>query len=119
MSDPTMTTSPAATTRRAFLWSTALATGGLLLHWTWPAEAARLAGAAGVAPAAGELALTPWVRITADNTVTIIVSQAELGQGISTTLPAVLADELGADWQAVALETAPFAPAYRNPLRNW
>src|SRR5262249_46296242 len=45
--------------------------------------------------------------------------QAELGQGISTTLPAVLADELGADWSSVRLETAPFAPAFRNPKLNW
>jgi isoquinoline 1-oxidoreductase beta subunit len=59
------------------------------------------------------------VRITADNVVTIIVSQAEIGQGISTTLPAILADELGAAWEAVRLETAPFAVAYRNPARDW
>ena len=108
-----------ATSRRTFLWSTALATGGLVLRYVLPTEAATLAGAAGVAPHAGELPVTPWVRITSDNVVTIVVSQAELGQGISTTLPAILADELGADWETVRLETAPFAPAYRNPQRNW
>ena len=59
------------------------------------------------------------MHITPDNQVTIIVSQAELGQGISTTLPAILADELGADWATVRLETAPFAPAFRNPKLNW
>jgi len=42
-----------------------------------------------------------------------------MGQGISTTLPALLADELGADWSRVKLETAPFDPAYRNPNLNW
>jgi isoquinoline 1-oxidoreductase beta subunit len=112
---------PAAggTSRRAFLWSTALAGGGLLLRCALPAKAATMTGAAAVAPPAGELPLTPWVRITAANVVTIVVSQAEIGQGISTTLPAILADELGADWEAVQLETAPFAPAYRNPQRNW
>src|SRR5258708_40333483 len=99
------------TSRRAFLWSAALATGGLPLRCSLPAEGATLTGAAGVAPWAGELAVTPWVRITPDNVVTIVVSQAEIGQGISTTLPAILADELGADWLAVRLETAPFAPA--------
>ena len=59
------------------------------------------------------------MRITPDDRVTIVVSQAELGQGISTTLPASLADELGARWASVKLATAPFAPAYRNPERNW
>ena len=47
--------------------------------------------------------------------VTLVVSQAEMGQGISTTLPALLSDELGADWSRVRLELAPTAPAYANP----
>jgi isoquinoline 1-oxidoreductase beta subunit len=105
--------------RRAFLKSSAIAGGGLLLGYALPSAAASLTGAAGVSPAPGELALTPWVRVTPDNVVTIILSQAEIGQGISTTLPAILADELGADWAAVKLETAPYAVAYRNPQRQW
>jgi isoquinoline 1-oxidoreductase beta subunit len=111
--------------RRIFLQTAAVGGGGLLLHCSLPslpalpASAATLVGAAGASPPAGQLAVTPWVRVTPDNVVTIIVSQAEIGQGISTTLPAILADELRADWQAVRLETAPFAAAYRNPLRQW
>jgi isoquinoline 1-oxidoreductase subunit beta len=114
-----MKSSPAAMSRRLFLKSAALAGGGFLLGYALPARAARLVGSAGVMPAKDEFALTPWVRITPDNAVTIIISQAEIGQGISTTLPAILADELGADWDAVKLETAPFARAYRNPAREW
>src|SRR5262249_7750102 len=49
----------------------------------------------------------------------IIVSQAEMGQGIQTTMPAVLAEELGADWKRVRLENSPADPAYRNPATNW
>jgi len=49
----------------------------------------------------------------------LIISQAEMGQGISTTLAALLADELGADWHSVKLETAPYDKAYENPKRNW
>src|SRR5262249_487203 len=105
--------------RRAFLWSTAIAGGGFLLGSTLPIKAASLVGAAGVSSGPGEFPVTPWVRITPDNSVTIIVSQTELGQGISTTLPAILADELGADWASVRLETAPYAVAYRNPARQW
>ena len=62
----------------------------------------------------------PWVRQSpSDNQVTVVASQAEIGQGISTTLPAILADELGADWNSVRIAHADFAPAYRNPRLNW
>jgi isoquinoline 1-oxidoreductase beta subunit len=105
--------------RRTFLRRTALAGGGLLLGGAIPSRAATLVGAASSLPRADEVALTAWIRITPDNRVTLIVSQAELGQGISTTLPAVLADELGADWEALRLETAPYDAAYRNPQRQW
>src|SRR6516165_611202 len=63
--------------------------------------------------------LNAWVRIEPDNTVTLVVSQAEIGQGISTTLPAVIAEEMGADWGRVRLENSPADPAYRNPRINW
>jgi isoquinoline 1-oxidoreductase beta subunit len=101
--------------RRTFLKSIAAAGGSLLLAARWPALAAGRREGNG---AVGSW-VTAWVRIAPDNTVTLILSQAEMGQGISTTLPALLADELGADWEAVRLETAPFDPAYRNPKRSW
>ncbi len=75
--------------------------------------------AVGAAAASAPLALNAWVRVGADSRVTIILSQTELGQGISTTLPAILADELGADWAAVTIEHAPVAPEYRNPRFNF
>src|SRR5262249_54638654 len=54
-----------------------------------------------------------------DDTVTLIASQAEMGQGAGTTLPALLAEELGADWKRVRIEQAPVDTAYRNPRINW
>ena len=105
--------------RRGLLKAAALAGGGLLVGVTWPAAAAKLVGGAAASPSADESALTAWVRVTPDNRVTLIVSQAEIGQGISTTLPAILADELGADWESVVLETAPYDPAYANPKYKW
>ncbi|WP_083636252.1 molybdopterin cofactor-binding domain-containing protein [Bradyrhizobium sp. AS23.2] len=63
--------------------------------------------------------LNAWLRIAADDTVTLTVSQSEMGQGISTTLPVVLADELGADWSRVRFESADFDPAYRHPQYKW
>jgi isoquinoline 1-oxidoreductase beta subunit len=68
---------------------------------------------------ASTVPLNAWIRIEPDNTVTLIVSQAEIGQGISTTLPAVIAEEMGADWGRVRLENSPADPAYRNPRLNW
>ncbi|HKA42218.1 MAG TPA: molybdopterin cofactor-binding domain-containing protein [Burkholderiales bacterium] len=108
--------------RRTLLKASLWVGGGLILGFSLPAKSATLLGAATPGPSRDEAAVTAWVRITPDNQVRLIVSQAEMGQGITTTLPAILADELGADWFRVQLETAPFsntATAYRNPARSW
>jgi isoquinoline 1-oxidoreductase beta subunit len=70
------------------------------------------------AQSAAPAMLTAWVRITPDDRVTLILSQAEIGQGISTTLPAILADELGADWSRVVVENAPVEQADISPYQN-
>jgi isoquinoline 1-oxidoreductase beta subunit len=101
--------------RREFMLTTTLAAGGLLIHGTF----ARPLIAGQPAPIQREPMLNAWIKIARDNTVTIFSSQAEMGQGIQTTLPAALADELGADWNQVHLENAPADPAYRNPRINW
>src|SRR5262245_4792622 len=51
-----------------------------------------------------------WVTIAADNTVTILCPAAEMGQGVLTALPLVLAEELDADWSRVKCEFAPPNP---------
>ncbi len=104
--------------RREFVRIIAVAGGGLAVALA-PAPAQAVGGWLKKEELADEVALGPWVRVTPDNVVTIIVSQAEMGQGISTTLPAIIADELGAAWDAVRLETAPFATAYQNPRYHW
>jgi len=106
---------PMKHSRREFLISTSFAAGSLLIYGAWTNHEACVEAA----PGAADTVLNAWVRIGRDNTVTIISSQAEMGQGIQTTLPAVLADELGADWTRVRLENAPADPAYRNPRINW
>jgi isoquinoline 1-oxidoreductase beta subunit len=106
--------------RRGFVVGAAAMAGGLALGLH--AEAAASAPgpqAAGAAIADGAAALTDWVRIGRDDSVTVIVSQAEMGQGISTTLPALLCDELGADWPRLRLELAPTGLPYRNPRVQW
>ena len=97
--------------RRRFLQTSGTIGGGLLLGCTLrvPLAAQQPARARD---------LNAWVRIASDDNVTIVVSQAEMGQGIATTLPAVLVEELGADWSRVRFANAPTAAAYRNPRVN-
>ncbi|HYH17301.1 MAG TPA: molybdopterin cofactor-binding domain-containing protein [Azospirillum sp.] len=61
--------------------------------------------------------LTPniWVAIGTDGVVTIVCPAAELGQGASTALPMVLAEELDVDWSKVRVVAPPFDHAYGNP----
>ena len=55
----------------------------------------------------GEALVNVWVKIAPDNTVTAIVPHAEMGQGVHTALPMMLADELDADWSKVRMLEAP------------
>src|SRR6266513_2934380 len=105
--------------RREFVRVVTLATGGLAVALVPAPLRAAARGLRTDAAPENEVPLGPWVRVTPDNVVTIVVSQAEMGQGISTTLPAILADELGAAWDSVRFETAPFAATYQNPRYHW
>ena len=73
-------------------------------------------------PATGEekISFTPnaFVRIDADNTVTVIVKHLEMGQGTYTGLPTLVAEELDADWAQVRAEGAP-ADAKRYNNLSW
>src|SRR5207245_833277 len=51
-----------------------------------------------------------WVRITPDNRVTLILSKSEMGQGIMTALPMILAEELCVEWKQVKVQQAPTNP---------
>ena len=51
-----------------------------------------------------------------DGRITVAVPQVETGQGIWTALPQIVADELGAAWETIAVEPAPLTKAYANPL---
>src|SRR5258707_5102323 len=51
-----------------------------------------------------------WVHIAPDNRVTLILEKSEMGQGIMTALPMILAEELCVDWKSVRVEQAPTNP---------
>ena len=64
----------------------------------------------------GEQAFGNYIKIARDGRITVAVPQVETGQGIWTALPQIVADELGAAWETVAVEPAPLTGAYANPL---
>jgi isoquinoline 1-oxidoreductase beta subunit len=64
----------------------------------------------------GEQAFGNFIKIARDGRITIAVPQVETGQGIWTGLAQVVADELGAAWETIAVEPAPLTKSYANPL---
>ena len=57
-----------------------------------------------------------FLRIGEDESVTVLLAHSEMGQGIWTTLPMLIAEELGCDWSKVRVEPAPAAPVYAHTL---
>src|SRR3954471_16404923 len=96
--------------RRDFVKATAAVSGGLALGFYLP-------GRGGVAEAA-DAGASPnaWVRITPDNQVTILVARSEMGQGVATSMPLLVAEELEVDINKVKVEFAPPAEVYINSL---
>ena len=62
-----------------------------------------------------EFMANAWIKIREDNIATIMVSHSEMGQGISTALCMIVAEELEADWSKVRFEMAPVADVYKHP----
>src|SRR5712664_4317601 len=94
------------TTRRAFLQTGAAAAGGALLvgfHIPDATAAAASANALQSAP----FAPNAFIRIDRQGTVTLIMPQVEMGQGIYTSIAMILAEELDARWEQVKVDHAP------------
>lgn len=99
----------AAPSRLGFLRTTGAFGAGLTLALTLPLRGARAAADAVFAPNA-------WVRIAPDETVTVVVSKSEMGQGVATGLPTILADELDASIDRVRFTFAPADAVYADPV---
>jgi isoquinoline 1-oxidoreductase beta subunit len=100
--------------RREFLKVSAAAGGGLLIGLYLPG---RLEAAAGPPTEVGFMP-NAFLRIAPDNTVTVISKHLEMGQGVYTGLPTIVADELDADWSQIRVESAP-ADAKRYGNLAW
>ncbi len=95
-------------TRRGFIRASITATGGMMLGFHLP-----LSANSDAADPAAEI--NAWLTIGADDSITIRVAQAEMGQGVFTALPMIVAEELEADWRNVRAE---FADANRSIREN-
>ena len=103
MATATMTTNRIG--RRSFLRASALAGGGVLLAaYIDPTE--KLFGQAQQTPPPAVLTPSAFIRITPDGIVTITAKNPEIGQGIKTMLPMLIAEELDVDWKDVRVEQA-------------
>ena len=101
--------SAAKTSRRGFLKTSAIGSGGLLMGLALPGTLAQAAGTVHTPNA--------WVHISDDNQVTLISARSEMGQGVYTSMPMLIAEELNIDFKRVKVAIAPSnAKVYGNPL---
>ena len=102
---------PSSLSRRDFLETTAAAGAGLVIGFHLPTSTRFDRHAS-----SGPFAPNAWLRINPDESVLVLVDRSEMGQGVATALPMLLAEELDADWSKIRIEFAPVDKAYANPL---
>lgn len=101
----------AGVSRRDFLKAGAAAGAGLTIAFALPS----------CAPGPDKVVTTPlkpnaWVRVSSDGSVTLVVDRSEMGQGVYTALPMLLAEELDVPWSAVRVEQAGAGKEYYNSI---
>src|SRR5271166_3222773 len=95
--------------RRDFLATAVTCGGGLVLALSLPGCGPKAPPGAAVG---GQL--NAWLKIAGDNSITVFVDRSEMGQGVYTSLPMLLAEELEVDVRAVQIVAAPVGDAYVN-----
>ena len=103
--------------RREFCRGTAFAGGGLVLAMALPAFTGRARSRAAASRAAPAV-LNAWLKIGTDDSITVLVDRSEMGQGVYTALPMLLAEELEIDLARIEVVAAPVGDAYVNPLNG-
>src|SRR3984957_13221680 len=103
---------PATVGRREFIRTGAAIGGGLLVSLYAPLPDG---SSSALATEEKEFLVNPFVRIGTDESVTVIAAHSEMGQGVYTSLPMLLNEELQADWSKIRVEAAPVDKAYNHP----
>ena len=97
--------------RRGFLKVTGAAASGLVLGFYVPERFGPI-----TVKAAGPFAPNAFLRVLPDDTIAILVGKSEMGQGVYTALPMMVAEELDCDWSRVKVESSPAGPEYYDPM---
>jgi isoquinoline 1-oxidoreductase beta subunit len=100
--------------RRRFLLGGLAASGALMVGWGLMPPRQRLRTGSPLGLDAGTVALNGWVAIAADGTVSVVVPRSEMGQGVNTALPMLLAEELDASLSSVRISAAPIDKIFGN-----
>lgn len=103
-----------APTRRSFLLAGLAAGGALLIGWGAQPPRQRLHPSRPLALAGDEVALNGWVALAPDGTVSVVVPRSEMGQGVHTALPMLVAEELDVGLDAVRVIAPPIDKIYAN-----
>ena len=96
--------------RRSFLQVSAAAGGGLLVGACLPSWTGT-----DLVNAAGSFEPNVWIKVNTDDTVRIMLTMLEMGQGVMTSMPMLVAEELDFDWSRIKTEWAGADPKYGNP----
>jgi isoquinoline 1-oxidoreductase beta subunit len=100
--------------RRRFLLAGAAVGGALLVGWGLLPARQRMFGARPLVMSGREFAPNGWVKISADGHVTVMMPRSEMGQGVWSSLPLILAEELDCDPERVTIEQSPIDGIYNN-----
>jgi isoquinoline 1-oxidoreductase subunit beta len=100
--------------RRSFLKASLIAGGTLLLGFNLPTKSRAEERFNAAADLQTEFQPNAFLKIAKDGKVTVVVGQAEMGQGVLTSLPMIVAEELEVDWKNVAFEQGPADKAFIN-----
>ncbi|MCP4751933.1 MAG: xanthine dehydrogenase family protein molybdopterin-binding subunit [Proteobacteria bacterium] len=106
-------------TRRQMIRASTAAGAGLMVGFHLPgcSNGATISYEGQIRPD-GNFVPNAWIRIDRHDTVTVMVNHSEMGQGVLTALPMIVAEEMDADWDKVRSEHAPVADVYKNPMMN-
>jgi isoquinoline 1-oxidoreductase subunit beta len=96
--------------RRTFLKAGGATGAALVVTFALPLGSPR------VMAAGATFSPNAFLRITPDNRVTVVCGSSEMGQGVLTAIPMLVAEELDADWKRVRVEQAPSDTAFNNPI---